>query len=133
MCLEPPLRIDELPDEDAWFCKKCRDDIVSVSSLSTLLNLLTRLKANEGGAVQAVAPSPSPLTTTSNRPGASTGQPTKLVLGPIPQTFRLLVKKIDGENPTQFRLPTDVRTYFAGVSQDSAENYIEEANTRKPE
>jgi len=24
MCLEPPLRVDELPKEDQWFCRKCK-------------------------------------------------------------------------------------------------------------
>ncbi|GFZ50835.1 hypothetical protein JCM24511_08593 [Saitozyma sp. JCM 24511] len=28
MCLEPPLRIDELPDEEVWYCKKCRQERV---------------------------------------------------------------------------------------------------------
>jgi hypothetical protein len=26
MCLDPPLRIDELPDEETWFCNKCKVD-----------------------------------------------------------------------------------------------------------
>ncbi len=24
MCLEPPLRLDEMPAEDTWYCKECR-------------------------------------------------------------------------------------------------------------
>jgi len=23
MCLEPPLEVDQLPEEDEWFCKQC--------------------------------------------------------------------------------------------------------------
>ncbi|EKD05579.1 hypothetical protein A1Q2_00121 [Trichosporon asahii var. asahii CBS 8904] len=26
MCLEPPLRIDELPKEEVWYCRKCKAD-----------------------------------------------------------------------------------------------------------
>lgn len=29
MCLEPPLRIDELPEEETWYCKKCTAERVS--------------------------------------------------------------------------------------------------------
>lgn len=29
MCLEPPLRVDELPEEDNWYCRKCKVDRVS--------------------------------------------------------------------------------------------------------
>lgn len=31
MCLEPPLRIDELPKEEVWYCRKCKADRVSRS------------------------------------------------------------------------------------------------------
>jgi ubiquitin C-terminal hydrolase len=33
MCLEPPLRVDELPEEDDWYCRKCRVDRVSHLSI----------------------------------------------------------------------------------------------------
>jgi hypothetical protein len=29
-------------------------------------------------------------------------------------TFKTLVKKVEAENPIQFRLPDDIRLYFAG-------------------
>jgi hypothetical protein len=32
MCLEPPLRVDELPEEDQWFCRKCKVERVSLLS-----------------------------------------------------------------------------------------------------
>jgi ubiquitin C-terminal hydrolase len=31
MCLEPPLRVDELPKEDQWFCRKCKVERVSTT------------------------------------------------------------------------------------------------------
>lgn len=33
MCLEPPLRIDELPKEEVWYCRKCKADRVSGTGL----------------------------------------------------------------------------------------------------
>ena len=32
MCLEPPFRVDELPQEETWYCKKCRAERVSHTS-----------------------------------------------------------------------------------------------------
>lgn len=28
MCLEPPLKLDELPSEEMWLCKQCRSEKV---------------------------------------------------------------------------------------------------------
>lgn len=39
MCLEPPLRVDELPEEETWYCKKCRAE--RVGPLTFLVPLLT--------------------------------------------------------------------------------------------
>jgi hypothetical protein len=36
MCLEPPLRIDELPDTDMWYCRKCSSERVSISLFNML-------------------------------------------------------------------------------------------------
>ncbi|WWC90591.1 uncharacterized protein L201_005527 [Kwoniella dendrophila CBS 6074] len=95
MCLEPPLRIDELPDEDAWYCKKCKAE---------------RLK--ESGE------------------NASPGKEKELK--PIPMVFKQLSKKVDAENPCQFRLPQPIRTYFAGVGTASKGEYVDadEARTK---
>ncbi|ORY35491.1 hypothetical protein BCR39DRAFT_460802 [Naematelia encephala] len=78
MCLEPPLRIDELPEEETWYCKKC----------------------------QAERPVPAPVLTPQSA-NAST-------LKPIVMIFEELVRKVDEENPEQFRLPQELRTFFAG-------------------
>lgn len=40
MCLEPPLRIDELPKEEVWYCRKCKADRVSLSWSSSSLRPL---------------------------------------------------------------------------------------------
>nr|XP_019011568.1 uncharacterized protein I206_03668 [Kwoniella pini CBS 10737]OCF50349.1 hypothetical protein I206_03668 [Kwoniella pini CBS 10737] len=82
MCLEPPLRIDELPEEETWYCKQCAAERVK--------------------------------------------------LKPIPTVFKRLSKKVEGENPAQFRLPTDLITYFAGVSEAPRGEYVdaEEARTK---
>jgi hypothetical protein len=46
----------------------------------------------------------------------------------------MLVKRVDEENPMQFRLPLEVRTYFAGVGETAAGGYFEEVGTgRKSE
>ncbi|KAK6910768.1 hypothetical protein I203_104800 [Kwoniella mangroviensis CBS 8507] len=95
MCLEPPLRIDELPDEETWYCKKCRAE---------------RLKETR-----------------------ETASPTKeKELKPIPMVFKQLSKKVDEENPCQFRLPATLRTYFAGVGTAPRGEYVdaEEARTK---
>jgi hypothetical protein len=98
MCLEPPLRIDELPDEEVWYCKKCRQE--RVRSLHTsIMSLPTRWRAD----VLQV------------RKESSTASPSKdKDLKPIPAVFKQLSKKIDSDNPTQFRLPTEIRQYFVG-------------------
>ena len=33
---------------------------------------------------------------------------------PVPMVFRQLIKRIDEENPSQFRLPQDIRQFFSG-------------------
>ncbi|WRT68508.1 uncharacterized protein IL334_005484 [Kwoniella shivajii] len=83
MCLEPPLRIDELPDEETWYCKKCSAD-----------------REKE--------------------------------LKPVPMVFKQLTKKVEGDNPVQFRLPADIRTYFTGVGTATRGEYVdaEEARTK---
>ncbi|KAK8854692.1 hypothetical protein IAR55_003431 [Kwoniella newhampshirensis] len=81
MCLEPPLRIDELPDEEIWYCKKCRAQ-----------------KEKD--------------------------------LKPIPSIFKSICKKIDEENPAQFRLPQELRTYFVGVATAQRGEYVDADETR---
>ena len=41
MCLEPPLRVDELPEEEEWYCKECRAERVYYYHQSDSLSLLT--------------------------------------------------------------------------------------------
>ncbi|WVR09522.1 hypothetical protein IAU60_006590 [Kwoniella sp. DSM 27419] len=95
MCLEPPLRIDELPDEETWYCKKCRAE-------------RSRRDAE---------PSPSPR---------------DKELRPVQTVFRQLSKKVDEENPVQFKLPTDIRTYFVGTGTAARGEFVdlEEARTK---
>nr|XP_031864042.1 uncharacterized protein CI109_000686 [Kwoniella shandongensis]KAA5531114.1 hypothetical protein CI109_000686 [Kwoniella shandongensis] len=53
-------------------------------------------------------------------------------LKPLPSAFKALIKKVDEENPSQFRLPQELRTYFAGVATAQRGEYVdaEEARTK---
>jgi hypothetical protein len=42
----------------------------------------------------------------------------------VPATFKQLCKRVDEENPLAFRLPSEIQTYFAGVSEDARGNYV---------
>ncbi|WVQ72120.1 hypothetical protein IAR50_001665 [Cryptococcus sp. DSM 104548] len=91
MCLEPPLRLDELPEEERWLCKHCR-------------------------AENAKEEDPSPRKQKD--------------LPAIPSVFRALSDKIEEENPEQFRLPTDIRKFFAGVSTGAEGEYVDAKSGR---
>ncbi|WWC63404.1 uncharacterized protein I303_106004 [Kwoniella dejecticola CBS 10117] len=81
MCLEPPLRIDELPEEEIWYCKQCKAEL-------------------------------------------------ERELKPIPMTFKQLTKKVNSENPRQFRLPTDLISYFTGVGEAPHGEYVDAEGAR---
>ncbi|OWZ62399.1 nuclear protein [Cryptococcus neoformans Tu401-1] len=91
MCLEPPLKLDELPSEEMWLCKQCRSE-----------------KAKAEGAT---------LVKESEIPA-------------VPAVFRAICKKIEEENPEQFRLPADVRKYFAGVATGADGEYVDSKEAR---
>ncbi|WVN86296.1 uncharacterized protein L203_101459 [Cryptococcus depauperatus CBS 7841] len=91
MCLEPPLRLDELPSEEMWLCKECR-------------------------AEKAIEERGTP--------------PRDKAIPAIPAVFRALCKKIDEENPEQFKLPTDVRKFFAGVTTGANGEYLDAREAR---
>lgn len=44
--------------------------------------------------------------------------------------FRAICKKIEEENPEQFRLPADVRKYFAGVTTGADGEYVDSREAR---
>ncbi|TYJ55769.1 hypothetical protein B9479_003547 [Cryptococcus floricola] len=48
----------------------------------------------------------------------------------IPSVFRALSDKIEDENPEQFRLPTEVRKFFAGVSTGAEGEYVDAKSGR---
>lgn len=73
MCLEPPLKLDELPSEEMWLCKQCRSEKAKAEGASLV-------KESEIPAVPAV--------------------------------FRAICKKIEEENPEQFRLPAERQKVF---------------------
>ncbi|ODN90817.1 nuclear protein [Cryptococcus wingfieldii CBS 7118] len=91
MCLEPPLRLDELPEEERWLCKHCRSE-------------------------NAKEEDPTPKKQKD--------------LPAIPSVFRALSDKIEDENPEQFRLPTEVRKFFAGVSTGAEGEYVDAKSGR---
>lgn len=55
---------------------------------------------------------------------------TKPSLRPIAQTFKLLCRRMDEDNPAAFRLPPDVVSYFAGVTDDGRGNYVDGEEAR---
>ncbi|EIW68367.1 hypothetical protein TREMEDRAFT_32134 [Tremella mesenterica DSM 1558] len=94
MCLDPPLLIDQLPEEETWYCRKCRAE---------------RDKAEN----------------------ASPAKEKEKELKPIPACFKLLTKKLEEENPVQFRLPDDIRHYFSGeVQEGPGGEYVDHEETR---
>ncbi|ORX38375.1 hypothetical protein BD324DRAFT_578261 [Kockovaella imperatae] len=103
MCLEPPFKIDELPQEETWYCKKCRAERVSGEAQTPAELWQSRDVA-------------SPARNRDPRP--------------IPMVFRQLVKRVEEENPTQFRLPNDIRQFFSGVGTDGKGNYFDAEETR---
>ena len=92
MCLEPPLRIDELPEDETWYCKKCHSERVRLPIKYTSLS--SNVKQTQAG--RYVSP-------TYDKD-----------LRPIPAVFIQLCKRLDEDNPVQFKLPQDVRQFFAG-------------------
>lgn len=48
-------------------------------------------------------------------------------LRPIPQTFKMLCHRLGTENPTTFRLPEEIVTFFANVAEDFDGDYMDEA------
>lgn len=88
MCLEPPLQVDELPEEETWYCKEC-----SVERVSVVCDLKGRMADK-----QAPKRQPSP----QREPR------------PIPTVFKQLTRRIEEENPATFKLPLDIRQFFNG-------------------
>lgn len=91
MCLEPPLKLDELPSEEMWLCKQCRSEKAKAEGVA-LVN--------------------------------------EVEIPAVPAVFRAICKKIEEENPEQFRLPADVRKYFAGVATGADGEYVDSKETR---
>jgi hypothetical protein len=88
MCLEPPLQVDELPEEETWYCKECSFERVSGWPDDRMA------KAD----VQAPKRQPSP----QREPR------------PIPTVFKQLIRRVEEENPATFKLPLDIRQFFSG-------------------
>ncbi|GAA5888092.1 hypothetical protein JCM6882_000278 [Rhodosporidiobolus microsporus] len=81
-CLEPPLEIDEVPDE-SWFCKACR---------------------------AAAHPPPKP-----------------------PRGyFSDLVYKVETENPKQFSLTNELKTFFKHIASGTSGEFIDSMEHRPP-
>jgi hypothetical protein len=104
MCLDPPLRIDELPEEETWFCRKC--------------------KAERVRKTQRTATNPQSKDKKDDAPGR--GKQEK----PIAQVFRALVSKMESDNPVQFRLPQEIRQFFVGVGTGQRGEYVDEKGAR---
>lgn len=88
MCLEPPLQVDELPEEETWYCKECSVERVGVAS------------DLEGRMSDEQAPKRQPSPQREPRP--------------IPTVFKQLTRRIEEENPATFKLPLDIRQFFNG-------------------
>ncbi|GAA5841982.1 hypothetical protein JCM11251_001435 [Rhodosporidiobolus azoricus] len=81
-CLEPPLEIDEVPDE-SWFCKACR---------------------------AAAHPPPKP-----------------------PRGyFSDLIYKVETENPKQFSLTNELKTFFKHIASGTSGEFIDSMEHRPP-
>lgn len=50
----------------------------------------------------------------SREQSTSQDSPSKSEPKPVPLVFKQLVTKVDEENPEQFRLPQELRQFFAG-------------------
>ncbi|GMK53711.1 hypothetical protein CspeluHIS016_0102970 [Cutaneotrichosporon spelunceum] len=93
MCLEPPFRIDELPESETWYCNKC---------------------ASERNPAPA-HDSPSGIKFTDRT---------------ISTVFGHLIKRVENNNPEQFRLPQDIRQFFVGVSAGPLGEYVDTETAR---
>ncbi|GAA5960472.1 hypothetical protein JCM8115_003190 [Rhodotorula mucilaginosa] len=82
-CLEPPLELEEVPEDESWFCKACR----------------------------AAAHPPA-------RPRAG--------------FFSELIYKVETENPKQFALPNDLKSYFRHVASGTNGEFIDSFEHRPP-
>jgi hypothetical protein len=89
MCLEPPLQVDELPEEETWYCKECSVERVSVWSIRWTV-----------GVAHNQAPKRQPSPQREPRP--------------IPTVFKQLIRRVEDENPATFKLPLDIRQFFNG-------------------
>ncbi|KAL7422414.1 hypothetical protein Q5752_003060 [Cryptotrichosporon argae] len=92
MCLEPPLRVDELPDEETWYCRKCR------------------VEREDGGR--------------RGRRRERDGD------NPIGTVFGMLEERVETENPTQFKLPQEIRQFFTGVATGAKGEYVDAEEVR---
>lgn len=97
MCLDPPLRIDELPAQETWFCNKCKADRGKHD------------RESGRGTVES---------------------PARAKEGPIKTVFRTMCHKLDNDNPTQFRLPQEIRQFFVGVATGARGEYVDAEGTR---
>ncbi|BEJ14050.1 hypothetical protein CspHIS471_0312240 [Cutaneotrichosporon sp. HIS471] len=93
MCLEPPFRIDELPESETWYCNKC---------------------ASERN------PAPAP----------DSPYGIKFTDRTISTVFGHLIKRVENNNPEQFRLPQDIRQFFVGVSAGPLGEYVDTETAR---
>ena len=89
MCLEPPLQVDELPEEETWYCKECSVERVSVEEDVRVID-------------EADVQAPKRQTSPQREPK------------PIPTVFRQLIKRVEEENPATFKLALDIRQFFNG-------------------
>ncbi|TXT15942.1 hypothetical protein VHUM_00445 [Vanrija humicola] len=91
MCLDPPLRIDELPSEETWYCNKCRAE---------------------------------------KNPEKFADVPAKFKEKPVTSLFRMLINKVEKDNPQQFRLPQEIRSFFTGVGTGNFGEYVDAEGAR---
>lgn len=80
------MSIDELPEEEEWFCKQCTADRTVSRGLRFMRALLLLIMST---------------------------QPKFLRLLPPEGVFGLLIKQAEVSNPTEFRLPNNIRQTFA--------------------
>ena len=106
-CLEPPLDIDQVP-EDSWYCKACRAEIVSREiTLLQKSNSKTSLSlVGEGMAVRRASAWGPPWLTVSI---LNLQEPP-----PRPERgfFRELIAKVDRENPKAFELNPEIKALY---------------------
>lgn len=49
---------------------------------------------------------------------------------PITSVFQQLVRRSEGENPAQFRLPQEIRQFFVGVTAGPYGEYVDNEGAR---